>query len=78
MSGRLRVEEPVGFLGLLEPPAVREEPLTEMPCLECGLHGLKADPSARADDEDCRHGGDLPFGVWRSTVRMVKSVSAHH
>src|SRR5262249_9667968 len=27
LAGRLRVEEPVGFLGLLEPPAVREEPL---------------------------------------------------
>src|SRR5262249_53400392 len=27
LAGRLRVEEPVGFHGLLEPPAVREEPL---------------------------------------------------
>ena len=27
LAGRLRVEESVGFLGLLEPPAVREEPL---------------------------------------------------
>src|SRR5262245_47473354 len=27
-----------------------------MPCLEGGLHRLKADPSARADDEDRRHG----------------------
>jgi len=27
LAGRLRVEEPVGFLGLLEPPAVGEEPL---------------------------------------------------
>src|SRR5262249_30449622 len=27
LAGRLRVEGPVGFLGLLEPPAVREEPL---------------------------------------------------
>jgi hypothetical protein len=27
LAGRLRVEEPVGFLGLIEPPAVREEPL---------------------------------------------------
>ena len=26
LAGRLRVEEPVGFLGLLEPPAVREQP----------------------------------------------------
>src|SRR6266487_1915173 len=24
--------------------------------LEGGLHGLKADPSARANDQDCRHG----------------------
>src|SRR6266516_5876338 len=28
--------------------------------LEGGLHGLKADPSARANDEDCRHGVMLP------------------
>src|SRR5262245_66336828 len=27
LAGRLRVEEPVSFLGLLEPPAVCEEPL---------------------------------------------------
>src|SRR5262249_39664893 len=27
LAGRLRVEQPVGFLGLLEPPAVREETL---------------------------------------------------
>src|SRR6516225_5423207 len=27
-----------------------------MPCLEGGLHRLKADPSARADDENRRHG----------------------
>src|SRR5262245_15775187 len=27
LAGRLRVEEPVGLLGLLEPPAVRDEPL---------------------------------------------------
>ena len=27
LAGRLRVEEPVGFLGLFEPLAVREEPL---------------------------------------------------
>ena len=26
-----------------------------MPRLEGSLHGLKADPSARADDQDCRH-----------------------
>jgi hypothetical protein len=28
--------------------------------LESGLRGLKADPSARADDQDCRHGVDAP------------------
>src|SRR5262245_12870799 len=27
-----------------------------MPRLEGSLHGLKADPSARADNQDCRHG----------------------
>jgi hypothetical protein len=27
-----------------------------MPGLEGSLHGLKADPSTRADDQDCRHG----------------------
>src|ERR1700738_3746714 len=31
-----------------------------MSCLEGGLHGLKADSSARADDQDCRHGADTP------------------
>jgi hypothetical protein len=31
-----------------------------MPRLEGGLHGLKADPSAGADDQDCRHGVMLP------------------
>ena len=34
-----------------------------MPRLEGSLHGLKADPSTRADDQDCRHGvilADLP------------------
>ena len=28
--------------------------------LEGGLNGLKADPPARADDQDCRHGVLLP------------------
>src|SRR5262245_29956645 len=28
--------------------------------LEGSLHGLKADPSARTDDQDCRHGDILP------------------
>src|SRR5262245_39010345 len=27
-----------------------------MPRLEGSLHGLEADPSARADNQDCRHG----------------------
>src|SRR5215472_13683899 len=27
-----------------------------MLCLESDLHGFKADPSARANDQDCRHG----------------------
>ena len=29
-------------------------------CEERPLHGLKADSSARADDQDCRHGADTP------------------
>jgi hypothetical protein len=28
--------------------------------LEGSLHGLKADPSARTDDQDRRHGVDTP------------------
>src|SRR6266513_652518 len=39
-----------------------------MPRLEGGLHGLKADPSARADDQDCRHGVMLPVGSAWLTV----------
>jgi hypothetical protein len=31
-----------------------------MPCLEGGLHGLKADPPARANDQDFRHRVDAP------------------
>ena len=31
-----------------------------MPGLEGGLHALKADSSAGADDQDCRHGVDAP------------------
>src|SRR6516165_4677283 len=31
-----------------------------MPRVEGGLHGLKADPPARADDQDCRHCADAP------------------
>jgi hypothetical protein len=32
-----------------------------MPRLEGGLHSLKADPSAGADDQDSRHGIMLPL-----------------
>ena|SRR5260370_36969162 len=31
-----------------------------MPRLESGPHGLKADASAGADDQDCRHSIDVP------------------
>jgi len=36
--------------------------------LEGGLHGLKADSSARAYDQDCRHGVMLPVGPAWLTV----------
>ena len=36
--------------------------------LEGGLHGLKANPSARANDQDCRHGVMLPVGPAWLTV----------
>jgi hypothetical protein len=39
-----------------------------MPRLEGCLHGLKADPSARADDQDYRHGVMLPLGSAWLTV----------
>src|SRR5262249_583087 len=40
-----------------------------MPCREGGLHGLKPDPSARADDQNCRHGVMLPVGsAWLSVM----------
>src|SRR5260221_11607595 len=39
-----------------------------MPRVEGGLYGLKADPSARADDQDCRHGVMLPVGSAWLTV----------
>src|SRR5215467_6026629 len=39
-----------------------------MPRLEGGLHGLKADSSARADDQDYRHGVMLPVGPAWLTV----------
>ncbi len=39
-----------------------------MPRLEGGLHSLKADASAGADDQDCGHGVMLPLGPARPTV----------
>jgi hypothetical protein len=36
--------------------------------LEGGLHRLKADSSARADNQDCRHGVMLPVGPAWLTV----------
>jgi hypothetical protein len=39
-----------------------------MPRLKGGLYGLKADPSAGADDQDCRHGVMLPVGPAWLTV----------
>src|SRR6516165_719078 len=39
-----------------------------MPRLEGGPHGLKADPSARVDDQDYRHGVMLPVGPAWLTV----------
>ena len=39
-----------------------------MPRVEGGLQGLKADPSACADDQDCRHGVMLPLGPACLTV----------
>src|SRR6516165_1490205 len=41
-----------------------------MPRLEGDLHGLKADPSARADDQDCRHGMDAPGRTHPLTLIM--------
>src|SRR6516162_1422788 len=47
-----------------------------MPRREGGPHGLKADSSARADDQDCRHGVMLPFGpAWLN--RHVRCSQAH-
>src|SRR5215831_19344945 len=47
-----------------------------MPRLEGGLHGLKADSSARADDQDGRHGVMLPVGsAWLN--RHVRCSQAH-
>src|SRR6266511_345226 len=40
-----------------------------MPCREGSLHGLKPDPSARAHDQNCRHGVMLPVGsAWLSVM----------
>src|SRR6516162_1203730 len=47
-----------------------------MPRLEGGLHGLKADSSARADDQDCRHGVML-HGRTRLAHRHVRCSQAH-
>src|SRR5438034_6140628 len=47
--------------------ADRARACTESP-IEGGLHGLKADPSARANDQDCRHGVMLPVGSAWLTV----------
>ncbi|SRR6266446_9401207 len=41
-----------------------------MPRLEGGLHSLKADASAGADDQDCGHGVMLPLGPARLTVMV--------
>ncbi len=49
-----------------------------MPRLECGPHGLKADPSARADDQDCRHGVILPVGpAWLIVMACFYSLANH-
>src|SRR5215470_4732824 len=48
-----------------------------MPRLERGPHGLKADPSARADDQDCRHGVILPLGpAWLTVMCDAGSCTA--
>src|SRR5262249_18798181 len=47
-----------------------------MPRLEGGLHGLKPDSSARADDQDCPHGVML-HGRTRLAHRHVRCSQAH-
>src|SRR5215467_7250511 len=48
-----------------------------MPRLEGGPHGLKADPSARADDQDYRHGVMLPVGrAWLTVMCDAGSCTA--
>src|SRR6516162_1018153 len=42
-----------------------------MPCLKGGLHGLKADPSARADDQDCRHRVLLPAWLTSCATQAI-------
>src|SRR5213592_5019602 len=44
--------------------------------LEGGLNGLKADPPARADDQDCRHGALLP--VARPARHHVRCRQLHY
>ena len=65
LAGRLRVEEPVGFLGLLEPPAVREEPLHVHLALgdELGALGL-----ALLRERPRPHQRDLPAQEIRADV----------
>ena len=46
-----------------------------MPCREGGLHGLKPDPSARADDQNCRHGLMLPVGSAWLTVMCDAAIA---
>jgi len=41
--------------------------------VEGGLHGLKADPPARADDQDCRHYVDAPE---RSAATVMRDDTA--
>src|ERR1700756_5837127 len=65
LAGRLRVEEPVGFLGLLEPPAVGEEPLHVHLALgdELGALGL-----ALLRERPRPHQRDLPTQEIRADV----------
>src|ERR1700732_3700734 len=49
-----------------------------MSCLEGGLHGLKADSSARADDQDCRHGADTPGRTRPLNVPLLGEVPQAH
>ena len=64
-AGRLRVEQPVSFLGLLEPPAVREQPLHVHLALgdELGALGL-----ALLRERPRPHQRDLPAQEIRADV----------